>query len=57
MHDGGVRYMENKTIDELIEILQWAVDRKRYCIMCGIRASTAAEAEAIAELEMRGYYE
>lgn len=53
--------MEKKTIDELLEILQWAVDRKRYCIVCGIRASNAAdskaESEAIAELERRGYYE
>lgn len=56
--------MEKKTIDELLEILQWAVARDRYRIDCGmplngvtVAEDIKAEAEAIAELERRGYYE
>ena len=53
--------MKEKTIDELLEILQWAVDRQRYRRLCGIRdgASYAADAKvesaALAALSRRGY--
>ena len=54
--------MKEKTIDELLEILQWAVDRQRYRRSCGIRdgsgyaADAKAESDALAELSRRGYF-
>lgn len=53
--------MKEKTIDELLEILQWVVDRQRYRRACGIRdgagyaADAKVESDAIAELSRRGY--
>ena len=54
--------MKEKTIDELLGILQWVVDRQRYRWECGIRdgsghaADAKAESDALAELSRRGYF-
>lgn len=53
--------MKEKTTDELLEILQWVVDRQRYRRICGIRdgagyaADAKTESDALAELTRRGY--
>ena len=54
--------MKEKTIDELLGILQWVVDRQRYRRECGIRDGSGyatdakAESDALAELSRRGYF-
>ena len=55
--------MEKYTIDELLDVLQWARDRAAYFRACNkpmpgalYAADCAAEREAEAELYRRGYY-
>lgn len=53
--------MAEKTIEELLEFLQWVVDRQRYRRECGIRdgagyaADAKIESAALAELSRREY--
>lgn len=54
--------MKNKSTDELLQLLQWVVDRQRYRRECGIRdgagyaADAKVESAALAELTQRGYF-
>ena len=55
--------MEKYTIDELLDVLQWARDRAAYFRACNkpmpgalYAADCKAEREAEAELYRRGYY-
>lgn len=53
--------MKNKTIDQLLEIIQWANDRAKYRRACGIYSPSAyaedeiTERAAVRELNRRGY--
>lgn len=53
-------WIKGKTTDELLELLQWVVDRQRYRLACRIEdgpnrsKDAAAEAAALAELSRRG---
>ena len=52
-----------KTTDELLELLSWIRDRRRYRIACGIvdgaahAEECAVEARTVEELDRRGYYQ
>lgn len=52
-------WIKSKTADELLELLQWIADRRRYRIACGISdpaltaEDDAAESAALAELGRR----
>lgn len=55
--------MEKYTIDELLDVLQWARDRAAYFRACNKRMpgtlyaeDCKAERDAVAELYRRGYY-
>ena len=54
--------MQHKTIDELLELLQWIADRQRYRRKCGIKSGPGyaddckAEAAALNELTARGFF-
>lgn len=55
--------MENYTIDELLDVLQWARDRAAYYRACNklmpgalYAADCKAERDAECELYRRGYY-
>lgn len=53
-------WIEIKTTDDLLTLLQWIADRRRYRAACGVYNSalscddTAAEIAALAELARRG---
>lgn len=53
-------WIEIKTTDDLLTLLQWIADRRRYRAACGVYNSAvssqdnAAEIAALAELSRRG---